>query len=67
MNFIHSDAVINGDLIIGFFVLFLDSHNAQGWYYLEDLLFGDLGMFNMMLIPLLYMPYVVTVVVLYFM
>lgn len=52
MNLVHKE--VGGDLVIGFLLLICFIHNRIGWLYLEDLIYADIKIFQLRLIPLNY-------------
>lgn len=55
VNKISNKALGNGDLVTGFIILWFISNARQGWAYLEDLWFQDLGTLSWKTIQLNYM------------
>jgi hypothetical protein len=43
VNYIHSAKAINSDLLMGMLAISMSAHNRLGWFYVEDLIFGDIN------------------------
>jgi hypothetical protein len=65
MNSIHHPQNIAGELFWGSLAIFMMTHFRLGWLYIEDFIFGDIGIFKWFVIPDFYMPVILGVTVIY--